>query len=201
MMDGVFSLFVTGKSGALWFAPLVYPLTQWLGAAAGAGCARVLLVSLGGLWKNSCSTLLCRRVVRNWKSGLCLRPCIFQFLVCGCCFWSTAYGFLGRVRQLVQQWIHALRQYFRGFGRISHIFFVVADSNVKRFFSIQFEWRNVPSRCFGCSFALRGSHLETPDFFLRVSRVELHDDGLVFSPLSAAFFGLLFGVEALVYAN
>ena len=35
----------------------------------------------------------------------------------------------------------------------------------------------MPSRCYGCSLALRGSHLETLDFFLRVSRVELHDDG------------------------
>ena len=35
----------------------------------------------------------------------------------------------------------------------------------------------MPSRCFGCSLALRGSHLETLDFFLRVSRVEVHDDG------------------------
>ena len=68
---------------------------------------------------------------------------------------------------------------------------------LKLSFSIRFEWRRVPSRCFGCSLALRGSHLETLDFLLPVSRVELHDDGWVFSPLSAAFFGLLFGVEAL----
>ena len=31
---------------------LVFTLTQWLGAATGAGCAWVLLVSLGRLWKN-----------------------------------------------------------------------------------------------------------------------------------------------------
>ena len=68
---------------------------------------------------------------------------------------------------------------------------------LKRSFSIRFEWRSVPSRCFGCSLALRGSHLETLDFLPPVSRVELHDDGWVFSPLSAAFFGFLFGVEAL----
>ena len=56
---GVFSLLLRGKSGALWSAPLVYPLTQWLGAAAGAGCARVLLVSLGGFWKNFLFFVLC----------------------------------------------------------------------------------------------------------------------------------------------
>ena len=49
----------------------------------------------------------------------------------------------------------------------------------------------------GCCLALRGSHFETLDFFLRGSWVDLHDDRWVFSPLSAAFFGLLFGVEAL----
>ena len=56
---GVFSLLLRGKSGALWSAPLVYPLTQWLGAAAGAGCARVLPVSLEGLWKNFLFYVLC----------------------------------------------------------------------------------------------------------------------------------------------
>ena len=29
--------------------------------------------------------LPCCRVVCTWKSGLCLRPCIFQSLVIGCC--------------------------------------------------------------------------------------------------------------------
>ena len=104
----------------------------------------------------------------------------------------------------VQQWIHALRQYFGGFGRVDvfHTFSTLRQTRIlKRFFSFRFEWRSVPSRCFACSFALRGSHLETLDFLLRVSWVELHDDGRVFSPLSAAFFGLLSGVEALVYAN
>ena len=43
-------------------------------------------------------------------------------------------GFFGRclfplVQCFVQQWMHALRQYFGGFGRISHIFYVAADSN------------------------------------------------------------------------
>ena len=42
MRCGVPSLLLRGKSGPLWSAPLVYLLTQWLGAAAGAGCARVL---------------------------------------------------------------------------------------------------------------------------------------------------------------
>ena len=39
------------KSGAFWSAPLVYPLAQWPGAAAGADCAW-LPVRHGGFWKN-----------------------------------------------------------------------------------------------------------------------------------------------------
>ena len=38
-----------GKSGPGCVLLLVYPLTQWPGAAAGAGCTRVLPASLGGL--------------------------------------------------------------------------------------------------------------------------------------------------------
>ena len=67
-------------------------------------------------------------------------------------------GFFGRCllswwQCLVQQWIHALRQYFESFGRI-----YTADLISKRCFSVRFEWRSVPSRCFDCSLALRGSH-------------------------------------------
>ena len=50
---------------------------------------------------------------------------------------STKIGFFGRrlsswEQCLVLQWIHALRQYF-GYGRISHIFYVAADSNPEAF--------------------------------------------------------------------
>ena len=48
---GFFSLLLRSKSGASWSAPLVHPLTQWLGAAAGADCAW-LPVRHGGFWKN-----------------------------------------------------------------------------------------------------------------------------------------------------
>ena len=49
------------------------------------GCRLSVLEAHGRI---SCSTLPCRRVVRTWKSGLRLRPCIFQSLVYGCCLWS-----------------------------------------------------------------------------------------------------------------
>ena len=48
---GFFSLLLRSNSGASWSAPLVHPLTQWLGAAAGADCTW-LPVSHGGFWKN-----------------------------------------------------------------------------------------------------------------------------------------------------
>ena len=72
-------------------------------------------------------------------------------------------GFFGRcllswVQCLVQQWIHVLRQVLWWLWKTVHIFFVAADLISKRHFSIRFEWRSVPSRCFGCSLALRGSH-------------------------------------------
>ena len=70
--------------------------------------------------------------------------------------------------------------FFGSFGRIYTFSTWRQTLFLKRCFSIRFEWRSVPSRCFGCSLALRGSHLETLDFFLRVSWVELHDDGWVF---------------------
>ena len=59
------------------------PLTQWLGAAAGAGCARVPPVSLGGFWKNFLFYAAC--VVALFalgKAGLCLRPSILQSFWC-----------------------------------------------------------------------------------------------------------------------
>ena len=48
---GFFSLLLRSKSGASWSAPLVHPLTQWLGAAAGADCAW-LQVRPGGFWND-----------------------------------------------------------------------------------------------------------------------------------------------------
>ena len=86
----------------LWFTLLLSGLEQPLVQAV-HGCCLSVLEAYGRI---ICSTLPCGRVVRTWKSsGLCLRPCIFQSLVYGCCLW-TACGFAGRVRYLDQQWIH-----------------------------------------------------------------------------------------------
>ena len=50
-------------------------------------------------------------------------------------------------------------------------------------------------------FAQRGSQLETLDYFYEFQLVESCDEGQGFSLLSAAFFGLLFGVEALRFRS
>ena len=49
----------------------------------------------------------------------------------------------------------------RGFGRIYTFSTWRRTRFLKRCFSIRFEWRSVPSRCFDCSLALRGSHFDT----------------------------------------
>ena len=72
MECGFFSLLLRSKSGASWSAPLVHPLTQWLGAAAGADCAWLRLLEEFPLLR------ALRRAIRTWKSGHCLRPRIFQ---------------------------------------------------------------------------------------------------------------------------
>ena len=48
------------------------------GAAVGADCARGCLSVMEAFGRISSSSLPLRRAVRNWKSGLCLRPRIFQ---------------------------------------------------------------------------------------------------------------------------
>ena len=86
---GVFSWLPRGKSGAYWYAPLVYPLTQWLEQPL----VQTVLgppVSHGGFWKYFLFYVPLRRAVRTWKSGLRFCPRIFQSVL-GCCLWSTSY--------------------------------------------------------------------------------------------------------------
>ena len=73
---------------------------------------------------------------------------------------------------LVRQWIHFLRQYSGGFGRISHIFYVAADSN------------RVPSRRFwllSCSAQLALGNLEV--FFYELHVAAMRDQGPFFGAL------------------
>ena len=72
----------------------------WVLVRGGADCAWVLLV-------------LPRRAVRTWKSGYCLRPRFFQFLVrcLGVACGVQRVDFSGRVAATwFQQWIHILQE-------------------------------------------------------------------------------------------
>ena len=132
---------------AFWSALLVYPLTQWLGAAAGAGFALCRALSAyGSVWKNSSSQL--SRTVRTWKSGLLdICPRIFQSL-----FWclGVACGvqricFLG-TRALLGSTVVTCST--GGFGRILHNFYVVVNSNPEAFCLHSRRMESVHSRCF-----------------------------------------------------
>ena len=107
MECGFFSLLLRSKSGASWSAPLVHPLTQWLGAAAGADCAW-LLVRHGGFWKNFLFFVPFAALFAHGNLDIAFALVSFSPSVFGCCLWSTSYS--GRVLCLVQQWIHVLRE-------------------------------------------------------------------------------------------
>ena len=129
------SLLVAERQERSWLVRfLLYHLTQWLGAAAGAGCARVLPVSLGGLWKNFLFCVACLVAVRSWKSV----HFYFAFVSFSHCsgVWVlpvdyTVLDFSGRVRYLVRQWMHVLR----GPWKNLHIFYDAVNSNPEAFHS------------------------------------------------------------------
>ena len=68
----------------------------------------------------------------------------------------------GRVRCLVQKWIHVYGRLWTNFST----FYVAANSNPEAF-SIRFEWRSVHSRCFWLQSLQCGSHVETWTLFLQ----------------------------------
>ena len=149
--------------------------TETMAASGRLGQALVMRQSTVAF--ESISSPLCSRSSHLESGTLFPLSLYLAVLVPGvwCCFLSTKISFFGRrlsswVQCLVQQWIHALRQYSGGFGR-NYTFSTWRQTRfLKRCFPIRFEWRSVPSRCFGCSLALRGSHMGTLDFLLRVSR-------------------------------
>ena len=98
---------------------------------------------------------------------VCLSVVTVVFQSCVCCS-PSLMSFLHCYIWLKKKTLHASASFIYTFSTWWQTRFL------KRCFSIRFEWRSVPSRCFGCCLALRG--------------VELHDDGWFFSPLSAAFF-------------
>ena len=92
---GFLSLLLRSESGASWSAPLVHPLTQWLGAAAGADCAW-LPVRHGGFWKNFLFYVPFAALFAPGNLDIAFALVSFSPSVFGCCLWSTLHsGVLG----------------------------------------------------------------------------------------------------------
>ena len=82
------------------------------------------------------------------------------------------------MQYLVRQWMHVLRQYFGGHGRISHIFYFAADSNPEVLLTLLLQNGGAcPVDASGCSFALRRSHLENWKYFHELHVAEMRDNG------------------------
>ena len=145
---GFFSLLLRSKSGDSWSASLVHPLTQWLGAAAGADCAWPP-VRHGGFWEELPFLRALGRAIRTWKSGLCLALVSFSPSVFGCCLWSTSYfGTLALLGSTVDT---CLREAIGEF----HIFSTCGELRSEAFTLHSATWRSVHSGCFElqCLFA------------------------------------------------
>ena len=79
--------------------------SRWCRLCVGAAC------QLWRLLEEIPLRCLPRRAVCTWKTGLCLCPRIFQSFWCmGVACGVRRVGFSGRVRCLVQQWMHVLRE-------------------------------------------------------------------------------------------
>ena len=89
--------------------------------------------------------------------------------------WSVWVQYLG------PRWIWELRQYL-AFGRISHNFYVAADSNPEVLLSLLLQnGEACPVDASGCSFALRSSHQEMWSFFHQSHEAGGSDDDRVSS--------------------
>ena len=154
--------------------------SKWQVETSGLGPRSLAAGVKAGTWPMSCVSLrlfleeflrvscpLCSRS-SHLESGTLFLRCFWQslFRVSGCCLCvrkldSSGDDITSWVQCLVQQWTHVLRQYSGGFGRMYTFSTLRRTRFLKRCFSIRFEWRSVPSRCFSCSLALRGSHFVT----------------------------------------
>ena len=147
--------------------------------------------------------------VRTWNSGaliLLFSSLYLAVIVCssGCCLWSTVIGFSGdpgatRAQCLVRQWLHVLRQSWRFGTNYTHLL-RRRGLGLRRFFlRSHAEWRSMLSRCFSLGPCTRFSPLKSGQHVHESMCWNLRDDEGHFSPPSAAFFGLLFRVEAIGY--
>ena len=159
MGSGFFSLLLRSRSGASWSAPLVHPLTQWLGAAAGADCAW-LPVHHGGFWKNFLFYVPFAALFAPGNLDIAFALVSFSPSVFGCCLWST---FLGRVLGSTVDTC-----FTSGFWRISHIFYVWC-TQIVAFLSIPQNGEVCTVDASSCSISSRGSHFESGHYFYELS--------------------------------
>ena len=123
------------------------------GLGEGWDGALVMRQPTGAIGSISCPLCSCSSHLEPGTLFPC--PCIWQslFRASGCCLWLRILDFSGD-------------DFFRGgnawynsgymlcvstseaMDEFLHIFYVAADSDPEAFFSIRFEWRSMPSRCF-----------------------------------------------------
>ena len=122
-----------------------------------------------------------RRAIRTWKSGLFLRPRIFQSF--GVWVLPLEYVvFSGRVLCLVQQWLHVLRE---AFGEL-HIFSVRCTQTLG-VLSIPQNGEVCTVDASSCGVSSRVSHFESGHYLCELSMAAM----MVFLTHFASFFALL----------
>ena len=120
--------------------------TQKSGSLGEAGTGPRHASAYECFWMNFLSIVLVQFALGNWS--------MFSFVLASGSYCSgrlgiaEEYGNLDFSGDVYFRWCN---MFFGGFGRIHTLSTWRQARILKRFFSIRFEWRSVPSRCFGCS--------------------------------------------------
>ena len=158
-----FSLLLRSKSGASWSAPLVRPLPQWLGAAAGADCAW-LPVRHGGFWKNFLFHVPLAALFAPGNLDFAFALVSFSLSVFGCCLWSTPYFW-----DACFAWLNSGYMFYDRFLANFTYFLRVVNSNPRRLLSIPQNGEVCTVDASSCSVSSRGSHFESGHYFYELS--------------------------------
>ena len=136
-------------------------------------------VSHGGFWNNFLFYVACQAALfALGKLDTFPLPSYLSALVrcLGVACGALRFGFFGRSCVLLGSTVDTCSS--RGSGRISHIFYVAANSNPEVLLSLLLQNRQAcPVDASGCSSAQRGSHLENWNYFYEFHAAEMLDDG------------------------
>ena len=160
---GFFSLLLRSKSGASWSAPLVHPLTQLLGAAAGADCAWLPVRRHGGFWKNFLFCVPFAALFAPGNLGLRLRPRFFLLRCLG-----VASG-VRRIRDACYAWFNSGYMFHERLLANFTYFLRVVNSDPRRLLSIPQNGDVCTVDPSSCSVSSRGSHSESGHYFYELS--------------------------------